>query len=369
METTRTSKELLKPAAKFAGALGTVGGFIGDVLSPLGPILSYLLYAAISVLIFSSIAFIIVSKAKREIFKSVALTSLLFSIVFGAFSVFNHDTENGFLSENIDLVSSLQNSLIGLENKMDSVDTKIDNVNDNVVEGFKSISDQIYNLTELVKNSDPLENPITPKDHIVNAYLYYDRGEMVKSQKSFENYFQMTQQYKVDVVLDYVRVLESNQGFSSVKLFFEDLNDQAQPGIEVASLLYSSNSNVQLLNKLMTLQYKQDPIYKWALLTLNVSTWFELSQESFSANSGPAVEEMQIYIEKTLNTSLENHLDLGCDFSSIQHYFLNPKSAKELVFTNTMNNVPGYYNWITPSYKGLDLSKFEKLKSLGCYRN
>lgn len=369
MKTTRTFKELLQPAAKFAGVLGTVGGFIGDVLSPLGPILSYLLYAAIGVLISSSIVSIIVSKAKREIFKSVALTSLLFSIVFGAFSVFNHDTENGFLSENIDLVSSLQNSLIGLENKMDSMDTKIDNVNDNVVEGFESISDQIYNLTELVKNSDPLENPITPKDHIVNAYLYYDRGDMVKSQKSFENYFQMTQQYKVDVVLDYVRVLESNQGFSSVKLFFEDLNNQAQPGIEVASLLYLSNSNVQLLNKLMTLQSKQDPIYKWALLTLNVSTWFELSQESFSANSVASVEEMQIYIVKTLNTSLENHLDLGCDFSSIQHYFLNPKSAKELVFTNTMNNVPGYYNWITPSYKGLDLSKFEKLKSLGCYRN
>lgn len=369
METTRTFRDLLQPAAKFAGLLGTVGGFIGDVLSPLGPILSYLLFAAIGVLISSSIAIMIVSRARKEIFKSVALTSLLFSIVFGTFSLINRDTENGFLSENIDLVASLQNSLIRLENKIDSVDTKIDNVNDNVIEGFESISDQIYNLSELVKNSDPLENPITPKDHIINAYLYNDRGEMIKSQESFESYFQMTKQYKVDVVLDYVKVLESNQGFSSAKLFFESLNNQAHPSLEVASLLYSSNSNVELLNQLMALQSKQDPIYKWALLTLNVSTWFEMYQGISSANSGATVDENELFRVKTLNTSLENHLELGCDFSTIQHYFLNPKSAKKLVFSNTMNNVPGYYNWVSPSIKGLDLSKFEKLKNMGCYRN
>ena len=41
---TKNFKQLLKPAAKFAGVLGTVGGFVGDVLSPLGPILTYLLY-------------------------------------------------------------------------------------------------------------------------------------------------------------------------------------------------------------------------------------------------------------------------------------------------------------------------------------
>lgn len=37
-------KQNLQPALKFAGVLGTVGGFIGDVLSPLGPVLNYLLY-------------------------------------------------------------------------------------------------------------------------------------------------------------------------------------------------------------------------------------------------------------------------------------------------------------------------------------
>ena len=36
-------KEIFQPALKFAGVLGTVGGFVGDVLSPLGPVLNYLL--------------------------------------------------------------------------------------------------------------------------------------------------------------------------------------------------------------------------------------------------------------------------------------------------------------------------------------
>ena len=35
----KSIQSLLKPAFKVAGLFGTVGGFIGDVLSPLGPVL------------------------------------------------------------------------------------------------------------------------------------------------------------------------------------------------------------------------------------------------------------------------------------------------------------------------------------------
>jgi magnesium-transporting ATPase (P-type) len=83
---TKNFKQLLQPAAKFAGVLGTVGGFVGDVLSPLGPILTYLLYLSIFVLIISVVLLILLPKSKKELFKSASLTSYFLLLIFG-FSV------------------------------------------------------------------------------------------------------------------------------------------------------------------------------------------------------------------------------------------------------------------------------------------
>ena len=91
---TKNLNNLVKPALKFAGTIGTLGGFIADVLSPLGPILLYLVY--ISFLIFIlSLPLIIFSKTKKELFKSITLTSLMFSVIFGVFGQFNKETDNG----------------------------------------------------------------------------------------------------------------------------------------------------------------------------------------------------------------------------------------------------------------------------------
>ena len=46
--------KLIKPALNFAGIVGTVGGFVADVLSPIGPIITYLIYISIGVLIIST---------------------------------------------------------------------------------------------------------------------------------------------------------------------------------------------------------------------------------------------------------------------------------------------------------------------------
>ena len=98
---------------------------------------------------------------------------------------------------------------------------------------------------------------------------------------------------------------------------------------------------------------KEDIIYRWALLTLKVDTFFEMATGDSSDTD----------FANTLQKSVENHLELGCgDFKIVHQYFLNTRKAKELVFSNKMQNVPGYYNWISPESRKI-------LTEKGCYRN
>lgn len=347
-------KENLQPALKFAGVLGTVGGFVADVLSPLGPILNYLLYLSITVLIISLVLFVLLPKSKKEVFKMTSLSSLFFAIIFGIFVNLNKGSENGFLGDNIEFVSEFQASLNIIEIKLDEISDQIEVVD----EKLDIVDDKIDDLASLIKNSDPINNPSSAKDHIINAYLFTERGNLVKAQSSFEAYFNLTEQYKVDVLLDYAKVLESNEGYSSVKYFFENLKQNNDNGINAAEIIYTSNSNVSLAEDLMKLQ-KEDIIFRWALLTLKVVTFFEMSRDN------------PIYFD-TLNKSVENHLEIGCDFKVVHQYFLNTQKAKELVFSNKLNNVPGYYNWFpNMDYdRGrLDYNTFNKLKEMGCHRN
>ena len=364
-------KQNLQPALKFAGVLGTVGGFIGDVLSPLGPVLNYLLYLSIIVLIISLILLVLLPKSKKQVFKMASLSSLFFSIIFGVFVNLNKGSENGFLGDNVEFVSEFQASLNIIEVKLDEISDQIEVVD----EKLDIVDDKIDDLASLIKNSDPINNPSSAKDHIVNAYLFTDRGNLLKAQSSFEAYFNLTEQYKVDVLLDYAKVLESNEGFSSVKYFFESLKQNNDNGINAAELIYTSNSKVSLAKDLMKLQ-KEDIIYRWALLTLKVDTFFEYSQaitasEDYTKidyskdNYQEQINQAFAPYNKTLNKSVENHLELGCDFKIVHQYFLNTQKAKELVFSNKIQNVPGYYNWIANSND----KTFNKLKEMGCYRN
>ena len=355
-------KQNLQPALKFAGVLGTVGGFVADVLSPLGPILNYLLYLSITVLIISLVLFVLLPKSKKEVFKMASLSSLFFAIIFGIFVNLNKGSENGFLGDNIEFVSEFQASLNIIEIKLDEISDQIEVVD----EKLDIVDDKIDDLASLIKNSDPINNPSSAKDHIINAYLFTERGNLVKAQSSFEAYFNLTEQYKIDVLLDYAKVLESNEGYSSVKYFFENLKQNNDNGINAAEIIYMSNSNVSLAKDLMKLQ-KEDIIFRWALLTLKVVTFFEISG-SYQFDE-PEYESSKTLYYNTLNKSVENHLEIGCDFKVVHQYFLNTQKAKELVFSNKLNNVPGYYNWFVNTDDRLDFNTFNKLKEMGCHRN
>ena len=117
---------------------------------------------------------------------------------------------------------------------------------------------------------------------------------------------------------------------------------------------------MSLAEDLMKLQ-EEDIIFRWTLLTLKVDTFFEMSSTTKDQARAPYYN--------TLNKSVYNHLELGCDFKIVHQYFLNTQKAKELVFSNTFGNVPGYYNWFANPDDKLEFNTFKKLKEMGCYRN
>lgn len=139
-----------QPAIKFAGIIGTIGGFIGDVLSPLGPIISYLFYFSLATLLISLTILFIFRQTKKEVFKLISLTSFFFSLIFGAFSLINKDSENGFLGDNIEFVSGFQSSLNIISYELDSINNQIQTVDKKLDEGFNIIEegvDDIKNTT------------------------------------------------------------------------------------------------------------------------------------------------------------------------------------------------------------------------------
>ena len=165
-------KQILQPAFKFAGLLGTVGGFVGDVLSPLGPIISYLIYISIGALIISLLLLAVLPAPKKDKFKTASLTSFFFAIIFGFFGQINQDTDNGFMGDNLEFVSQFQSSLNIIDKKLDGisdqievVDNKINNI-DSKIDDVKEISYQTneslntisYQQEEILTSIEDLNN-------------------------------------------------------------------------------------------------------------------------------------------------------------------------------------------------------------------
>lgn len=153
-------KSKLQPALSAAGIFGSIGGFIADVLTPLGPVLQFLFYGSLAIFIISTFLIITISKSYVEILKSTMLASLFFSIIFGLFSKVNTGTENGILGDNFESISAIQNSLSIIDNKIDLISDDI-----------RSVSDDIKDVKEIISGDSEIKNMSTSEDLNVTKEL------------------------------------------------------------------------------------------------------------------------------------------------------------------------------------------------------
>ena len=155
-----TNSKIFSPALKFAGSVGTVGGFVADVLSPLGPVLKILFYISLTVSLIS-ISFYFISKSNVKPYtKKIITTALFFTLIFGLFFQFNKGTQSGFLGDNIEFINKLQNS-------MNIIDEKLDDISSDI----KDVSEDIKDVKEMITGDAELKNMSSSEDLNVTKEL------------------------------------------------------------------------------------------------------------------------------------------------------------------------------------------------------
>jgi tetratricopeptide (TPR) repeat protein len=86
----------------------------------------------------------------------------------------------------------------------ESIEAKTDNINTTVVKVFNRF-DQ---LEGAIKNANPIANPKTANDFIVNAYIFKNAGETEKAIDMFTQYFKKTKTARFDLYNDYYQLLK-----------------------------------------------------------------------------------------------------------------------------------------------------------------
>lgn len=209
--------------SQIGGGIGTVGGLIADVLTPLAPISGILAGVLISC---GVLAFILIKNEKLAFATKTNSFILLVSgaIFFGISSI--ADDDKGLLASSIPAIQSLQESMNIVSEKLDVIDEKIDKVGNEIGEGFESMEENFENIENLIKANNPIDNPTTASDFIVNAYLFLESGDERRSLKSFEEYLKLTEAEKLDVYKDYYAVCLSVNGKSEARKRLESLNSK-----------------------------------------------------------------------------------------------------------------------------------------------
>ena len=322
-------KEQIKKSGSLLATISAAGGFIADVLTPLGPFTQWLFFVFIVLTIIFYISYVKKKSSGVKFFPA----SLILTVLFGVLFLVNGGSKKGILGDNIDSISSLQNSLFNLQESVDRIEVKIDL-------GF----DKIENL---IKLNNPIENPTSPKDHIVNAYLYMSSGLLKKSQFSFEEYFRLANDFKVDVLLDYSEVFESNNGFVSLKkqLSLFPINDVTR----LISLVKNSLDKKELIIKLLNDSLNEPNLVKWFILTYDENPF--VSSVFYKPNCGVDALGNSIQTHNYFYNSgfldyahfmFTSHVSLGYNCENVHHYFFNNLKARDLILTNNYTKQPFY---------------------------
>jgi hypothetical protein len=320
-------KERIQQSVKILAPIGTLGGFISDVLTPLGPVTKWLFFCSLFISILFLIFYVL---NKKKLAQKYLPSSIILALVFGVFFLLNNNTEKGILGDNTESIANLQKSLFNIQETVDRVEDKVDIIDQKLDLGFDKIED-------LIKSNNPIENPITAKDFIVNAYLYQSSGLLKKSQISFEEYFRLSEDYKIDVLLDYCDVFESNNGFMALKSQLEILptNDVTK----IVKMIRTSIDKRELYLKLINTNIQiDDKLIKWSVLTLGDADLAN-SLGSFYDFDSP------FYFEWLYN-SFMFHLNLGYNCEEVNHYFFNNSKAKDLINTNSFTKKPLYFFYV-----------------------
>lgn len=381
---TASLQKAFSQAARPIAVIGAVGGFIGDIIQPLG---DFALWVAVVsfIIALAALIWIVVlrSRAGKEIWDTVAAGVFLVAVgSFVIFSVwaliFSVGPERGYLATNVPAIGDVQAQLLGLQRDVTEIKETTTQTATRVAEqsnvtaaqataqaqsgqvqvaqattqaqGFADIQRQFAALQAGQGTLAP--NPQTPQEWYSNARLYELRGDTANAIKAYEGYFKFNLDF-VDPYQNYVALLKGTEGIARTRQMIDSLYaaNKASPTLDLisTSLLDSPEDRTARLRALTLRETKYGPgwlelgtAYNRAFQQTPTNDLAQKQQQAFETVFKLETDEQgytRYFIDKTrADTSLTTARQLLSGASQLSEL------AKKLDF------------YILPSYDGVQIS-------------
>ncbi|MEO6695548.1 MAG: hypothetical protein ABIY50_09105 [Ignavibacteria bacterium] len=216
------------------GLIGSVGGFIGDVLKPFADFGLIFLIISIAGALITGIALLrYKSKEGKVIHKekwvAAFFSCAVFALMWGIYiPISKAGPAQGYLADNIDVISKLQTDVLKIgedvteiKGDVKKIDSKLDNLT--------------AKITQVDLNGGIISSPRTPQEWYSNAVLYKLKGLNEDAIKAFEKLFEFNLNY-IDPYLQYIELTKNVKGKEYLIDYFTKLSDE-----------YSNNQLIKIM--------------------------------------------------------------------------------------------------------------------------
>lgn len=234
-------------AAGPIGLIGAIGGFISDVLAPLGDFAPAVTGISFLAAIIFGIMTVRESRNNRHDMWDTAYSGGLFvsicsMLIFAVWSVIlGAGPERGYLADNIDPIAQLQGQLLGIEEDLaeiqetttqtaedvqtiataqaqgnqtaEDTQTQVNAMATAQAQGFADIQAAFASLQQ---SNTIVDNPTTPQEFYSNARIHQLRGNTAEAVNAYEGYLEFGLEY-IDPVQDYADLLKATEGNSRAR--------------------------------------------------------------------------------------------------------------------------------------------------------
>src|SRR3990172_7042434 len=220
-------RKALTRAAGPVSLIGAVGGFIGDIIAPLGNFAPWIAGLSLVFAVITLFGFLALRRRQgAEAWDSPVAGALLASsastVIFGFWSViFAVGPDRGYLAENVAPIATVQAQLLNLQEDVTEIKETTGETATQVVlaataqaQGFADIQAAFAALQ--AGGGSIVANPQTPQEWYSNARLYQLRGDTANTLKAYEGYFTFNLEY-VDPYQEYTALLKAAEGIARAR--------------------------------------------------------------------------------------------------------------------------------------------------------
>ncbi len=267
-------KAILRAAAPVS-LIGAVGGFVGDIIAPLGNFAPWIALISLAFTIVTLFGFLALRRKQGALawdspVAGVMLVAAASTALFGAWSVvFAVGPERGYLAENIAPIATVQAQLLNLQEDVTEIkETTGETATQVAVSGTaqaQGFADLQAAFAALQAGEGTLvANPTTPQEWYSNARLYQLRGDTANAIKSYEGYITFNLEF-VDPFQQYTALLKATEGIARTRQIIGDLLD-ARPDsltleLTLAQLLDAPPERLERLTALAARAPEYGPVF------------------------------------------------------------------------------------------------------------